>query len=44
MAPKSSSTGTIEESDTKIYNYDGDPLNRYPWAKYLEKRHAALLT
>ena len=38
MAPKSSSTGTIEESDTKFYNYDGDPLNRYPWAKHLEKR------
>ena len=40
MAPKSTSTGTIEESDTKVYNYDGDPLNRYPWAEVLclEKR------
>ena len=41
MAPKSStSTGTIGDSDTKVYNYDGDPLNRYAWAraKHLEKR------
>ena len=38
MAPKSSvSAGNIEDSETKVYNYDGDPLNRYPWAKHLEK-------
>ena len=38
MAPKSNTTGDIEESDHKHFNFDGDPLNRYPWAKYLEKR------
>ena len=35
MAPKSNSTGVTDESDTKVYDYDGDPLNRYPWAKHL---------
>ena len=38
MAPKSNSTGTIEESHTIVYNNDGDPLNRYPWAKYLDEQ------
>ena len=40
MAPSNgSSPQVIETSDTNIsFDWNGDPLTRHPWAKYLERR------
>jgi hypothetical protein len=39
MSPKPKASDTEEgEDDSKLYDWDGNALNRHPWAKHLAKR------
>ena len=38
MSPKPKADIDESEEDSKVFDWDGSPLTRYPWAKHLAKR------